>query len=104
MPTVIDAYCCNRCLLHIKRDLCYVKETYTHTCKPAQSQGWLKQFGIIESIDDAPLQGSGSATIPFLEGEHARMLCNAGYLAMGSGSITPVCQADGNFSGSNSEK
>jgi len=59
-----------------------------------QSSGWLKQFG----IDDAPLTGWGLATIPFLEGEHARMMCNTGYLAMGAGSIRPVCQADGNFS------
>jgi len=58
------------------------------------SQGWLEQFG----IDDAPLQGWGLASIPFLEGEHARMLCNAGFLAVGAGVITPVCQANGNFS------
>jgi len=59
-----------------------------------QSQGWLKEFG----INTAPLQGWGSATIPFLEGEHARMICDAGYFAMGTGSVTPVCQSDGTFS------
>ena len=56
--------------------------------------GWLQQFG----IDDAPLRGWGSATIPFLEGEHAQMMCDRGYLAVGDGSINPVCQANGSFS------
>ena len=60
------------------------------------SRGWLEQFG----IDDAPLnQGWGSATIPFLEGEHALVQCDIGYIAHGQeGSLQPVCQADGTFS------
>lgn len=45
------------------------------------SKEWLQQYG----IDDAPLEGWGEASIPFLAGEHARMLCKTGYIAMGPG-------------------